>query len=151
MILYVVLFLKKKAPTISTGLAAFMMVALIFTHTIAALCLSLALLIGWGTRALSRSRKGIGRPDISLSMFMFFTIVMISCWIYTPETFSTLSNLVNFGFMASQFQVVGTSISKPMLQSILDGLGMSIFFAIAVIGFLIYHAKGKAPARRLAL
>ena len=151
-ILYLVLGRDRKS-TSDNFLVILLSVALILTHTVAALVMLLSLITVFLSIKLFKmvNKLSISRKFVSLTLITFFGLFMVSRWMQPQESARPffdlqLSNLVDSFRHEAQFIMAGPATVKNVayIVTILDNGGYMVLLALAVIGALFHlHPKHR--------
>lgn len=150
-VLYIILSRMRAVPegnsTLSwTIIMLLLMIAIVFTHTIAAVGMAILLIVAWTIMRLYRSvRTGAGN-HVALSIPLGFAVMMFTWWAYASGHIRTLSHLIEWGFSADYFgsspvEAINYSMSLPLSEELFNNLGMFLFFTLSFIGifYMIYR------------
>ncbi len=151
-ILYLILGRDRKR--VSDSLVVILLsVALILTHTIAALVTLLSIITVFLSIRLFKKigKLSVSYESVSLALITFFGLAMLARWMQPPYVarpffdmnVSNLADTLRFG---AQFIMTGQASTKNVAfaVSVLDRGGYLLLLALAVIGALIYlHPKNR--------
>jgi uncharacterized membrane protein len=158
-ILYFVFYSDRKRVS-DRLLVILLSVALILTHTVAALATLLSLIaIFIGIKLSRRTNKPfIPHELVSLDVIMFFGVAMLASWLQAPpggETFFefTFENLVSALRSGTEFVLAAppTATNAPYTVFILDEGGYLLLLTFAIIGALVYLHPRNRTTLRIAL
>jgi hypothetical protein len=141
------------SPTI---LYSIMMVSVILTHTITAVCMGMLLVIVWVAPFLYRINHSHVKKFVTLMIPVGFIVAMFAWWAYATSILNPLSNLINFGFSADIFVQTSNDIksyaaSVPFQEQLITYLGLFLFFSISFIGiFYMISRKGNGSTFAMA-
>ena len=151
MIIYLLLKNKSKAITV---LMLILMLALILTHTVTSMWLAVLLVSGWIISIIYNHFKRIPENYLTFSILSIFVITMFSWWIYASGTFDSLVKIVLWGFNVDYFHkgVILTNYSQgvSLLEQIYNNMGLFVFSALSLIGFLYAISKKNLNAILIA-
>lgn len=147
-----------------------LMLALVLTHAIAALWMSILLFASWlGFVVYNKLFKQRLATLIPLAIALLFTVSLFGYWTFGPGYMSTLANLVGHGFepgpdVALTYPVGQappeltpgaweTLSSAPFSEFLFNSSGMFLFFAISFIGcfYMLSRRAGNPYAFFLAI
>lgn len=150
-VLYLILKRNSNASIESISLVILLLLALIFTHSIASMCMAILLISMWllseGYNLFVHKKETI----ISVILPVFFTLVMFTWWSYASGHIFTLTKLIEWGFSRDAF-ISQESIdiwtkyvqSIPISEQIFNQLGMFLFFSLSFIGvFYMFSTTNK--------
>ncbi|WP_130645523.1 hypothetical protein [Methanofollis fontis] len=141
------LFIKKQDKRHYTKmLAIIVLITLIFTHTLTAMCMAILLFVSWITvfvYSLLHSQKV---SPVSLNLAVGFFFMMFAWWIYASRSFQALVRLFEWGFRIDYFvdvPVIASSYSVPFWEQIFSNMPTFIFFSLSFIGvlYMIAHKE----------
>jgi len=137
-------------PISSLSLVILLMAAMILTHTITAMCMSILLLVFWlGFEAYSKLYREKAAVPASFWLFSFFSVAMFGWWMYVSGHISTLRELISQGFARAYWQRAETLVDEvaeyisnvPVSEQLFNNLGMYLFFSLSFIGCLYMVSK----------
>ena len=157
-IIYMILKnIHRKSPNPNIILVFLLMVTVVLTHSIAAMSLSLTLFIAWIASVYYRTFHPRVGNHISLSLPLFFTVLMLTWWAYSSGHISTLSRLIEWGFSIDVFRNVTPTwyqhyaITVPLGEQIISKLPTFSFFAASLVGlFYMVSRKGNYSTSMVA-
>ena len=147
-IVYAVFKLRSKSIFASAIIVTLLGIAMILSHTIVALAMTLFLYIVWLTSKL-QNRKAVGDPksqSARITVPAVFSILMLGWWAYAfAGPFSTLGEVIRSGFTIDAFYkgpryAVYTG-SVPMFELGLSVTGFVIYFGLGLLGSLYLLSK----------
>jgi len=133
-----------------------LMVAIVLTHTVAAVGMAVILFIAWMAMKFYRNPRTKSGNNFALSIPIGFTVIMFAWWAYASGHIQTLSLLVEWGFSADFFgstpaEAVSYSISIPLSEQLFNNLGMFLFFTLSFIGiFYMISRRGNSSTFTMA-
>ncbi len=158
-ILYLV-FCRERKRALDSLLIVFLSIALILTHTIAALVTLLCFIvifIGFEFY-IKIDRNIISRVAVSLTLIMFFGVAMLARWMQNPPNHSSfftlnIKHLVSSLQIDSQFVLASPSVTTNISYGVilLNQGGYSLLLAFGIIGALIYLHPEKRTQNNIAL
>ncbi|WP_286859128.1 hypothetical protein [Methanosaeta sp. UBA356] len=125
---------------------------IILTHTIAAMCMAILLLVSWGTLVIYRAYDHL-RKDIHASFIrpVGFAVAMFAWWTYASGSIRSLAKIIDWGFGIDAFvktpeEFRGYAAVIPLNEQLFNNLGMFIFFAFSFIGifYMISHRDNSS-------
>lgn len=160
-IIYLILFRlmknDQKLCTINVFIVILLlMIAIIFTHTIASLSVAIALFVIWGANILTKLIYEKKSSFFSLSLPLIFTVMMFAWWSYASGHIDTLRELIEWGFNADFFGTSPSAVdayetSIPLSEQLFNNLGMFLYFALSFIGcFYMVSKKGNSSTFLMA-
>lgn len=141
-LLYTLLFLKNGQYISRGAMSILIMVAIILTHTIAALSTVIVLFASWSGLFISRDLVAEGR-NLSLRALLplGFCVFMLSWWTYASGSLDRLGNLIKWGFSIDVFDSTPSELrdyiavpTVPLVEQIFNNLGFFAFFTLSFIG-----------------
>ncbi len=133
-----------------------LMVAIILTHTIAAMYMAILLFVAWGALTF----YGVLYPRAgnynTLLVPFGFTVMMFAWWTYASGHVQTLGQLIKWGFSVDVFvntptEFVSYAASIPLGEQLFNNLGMFLFFAFSFIGiFYMISRRGSSSSFSIA-
>lgn len=133
-----------------------MMVAIILTHSIAAMCVALLLFVAWGSLTFYRFFYPRARNyNIALFVPFSFTVAMFAWWTYASGHVKTLGQFMDLGFgvdifIATPAELTNYMASIPLSEQVFNNLGMFLFFAFSFIG-VFYMSSSKEGGLSFAI
>lgn len=113
---------------------------IILTHTIAAMCMAILLLVSWGALVIYRA-YGHLETDIHASFIrpVGFAAAMFAWWTYASDSIRSLAKIIDWGFSIDVFtrtpeEFRGYAAVIPLNEQLFNNLGMFFFFAFSFIG-----------------
>lgn len=146
-VIYLLLFKtdeKKRLNFIS--ITIIILITIILTHTITALCMAILLFAIWVVLHFKGKSVHMLKKPVPLSLFIGFSVAMFAWWSYASGNIFTLTKFIDAGFEVEELTqnpqlIVQTII--PIGEQIFNYLGMILFFAISFIGiFYMISKKG---------
>ena len=140
-IIYLLFKLRKNNFSIGTWIVILFMIALILTHTITSMCMTIILFVSFlVTYFFNKFYYKKDEILITINIVAFFSVAMFSWWIYVSGHINTLSDLVRMGFSEEIFvkapnEIIGYMDTVPILEQLFNQIGMFLFFSISLIGF----------------
>jgi len=136
---------KKLAMTIAMFVA---MMAIIFTHSLAALGLAIILFVGWASTQLYRYFYSKTSRPIQLSIPMMFIVAMLAWWSYASGHINALGYFIRRQFDTDTIirpsPVLDDYVSSYLIEQLFNNLGMFLFFALSLIGiFFMISRRGS--------
>lgn len=148
------------------SLVIFLMVALILTHTITSLCMSMMLFTSWSVSLFSNYnfRKNLKNSSlydglsnqfrvksniydygsrVTLNFSMLFTTIMFSWWTFASGHIVWLGDLIKWGFRRDYFihSAIKLETTIPLFERFISIVGPYSFFSLALIGFFYMISK----------
>ena len=109
------------------------MVALILTHTVAAMWMAILLFVFWiGFVFYSAVYHEHGIP-VTLTITSLFTVAMFGWWTYASGHICTLAGLIKWGFSIDTVMHVMPEYGMPFSEQLFGYPGMFLFYAISFI------------------
>lgn len=150
----IVIFLLLKVKEIkglAILIAAFLMVAIVLTHTITSVWLVVAMTAGAFFALVLRVQDRLKRV-VSLTLSAFFATIMFGWWTYASGDILTLSELIKWGFNKDYIEPTRMLIDIPVSEQILIAAGMYLLFSLSLIGaFYLLARKDMAFKREIAV
>ena len=156
-VIYLVLSTAKKIPydtnTLFMNIIIFMlMVAIILTHSIAAMCMAILLFVVWGASTIYRILHPRAGNYTTLLVPLGFIVMMFAWWTYISGHIQTLGQLIRWGFSVDVFvktptELLNYAASVPFGEQLFNYSGMYLFFAISFIGiFFMISQRGSSSS-----
>jgi hypothetical protein len=152
-VIYINLKMQKFASVRWIVLAIIIMLTIILTHTLASMAMAILLLFFWLSSIIYRwlfweSEK---RLIASLSLAMLFTITMFTWWMYASGHYIFIVKAITWAFQADNYfteapiKALEYISSVPILETLMDKLGFTVYFFFSSIGclFLISPRSGS--------
>ena len=134
-----------------------LMIAIILTHSIAAMCMALLLFVAWGALTFYRIfYPRAGTYNITLLVPFGFTVIMFAWWAYVSGHVNALGQIINGGFSVDVFietpaELISYMASVPLGEQVFNNLGMFLFFTVSFIGiFYMNSSKGNGSSFAMA-
>ena len=160
-IIYLLFKIGRSKPIIAISLSTVLMVVIISTHTIGAVCLGTLLFLMWlGTEMYNRMRyRVVASGKIFLFAFLLFTLATISYWTFVSGDIGRVVRVAESGFSGQAFDIIspegiplpeGLQVSKddvllredaPLPEQFFNNSGLLLFFALAFIGSFVLLSK----------
>lgn len=157
LIIYLLLFKKRNYTIIN--LIIILMWALILTHPVTSLWMLFILLTGviifgiikilqkLNINSYKINYNNMSFDQISMNIFLFFSIFMFAWWMYSSGIFNSFFALFSWGVHVDKTISAGNYWnSVPIQEHIIDNLGLFIYFGISIIGFLYILLKRNLNA-----
>jgi len=157
-IAFYLLFFKSEYRSIlsSAILSILVLAAIILTHSIAALCMAMLLVVSWGSlviySAYNHSRKDI---HISLIRPIGFAVSMLAWWAYASGTIVNIGSFfkrnlsIDLHMILEEFR--GYALDIPLDEKLFNDIGMHFFFAFSLIGiFYMISRRGSGSSFAMA-
>jgi hypothetical protein len=151
---------KKKTHEINTFcmsiITILLMVGIILTHSIVAMCMAVLLFVAWGALTFYRVFYSRAGARITLLAPFGFTVAMVAWWTYASGHVQTLGGLIRWGFSVDAFvktpaEFVNYAVSVPLSEQLFNYLGMFLFFTLSFIGiFYIISRRGSSLSFAIA-
>lgn len=146
-IYYIGMKIKKNCSIAGTILSMILMVTLILTHTVAAMCMAIILFIYWiGFNYCNRFYFKRKIPVTSIYLILF-NVVMFAWWSFASGHIYNLANLIKWGFSRDVFDstpdeilVKATEIIS-LQEELFTNIGMFLFFALSFVGLFYMISK----------
>ena len=149
-ILYLLFKFNIKDQIIRISLVTFLMISLIFTHTITSMCMAIILfvsyLVAYGFNKIYKKNE----MSVTINMAIFFSVAMFSWWIYASGHIEKLADIVRVGFQETSFvhapqEVIIYLATVPVSEQIFNQLGSFLFFSISFLGcfYMISRKHGN--------
>lgn len=131
-----------------TSLIIVLFIVIIFTHTVASMCIAILLFVLWIASEVYTHMYSKKKISISVFLPIIFFLMMIAWWDYATGHMQTLLNLIHSGFSTDVFISQQTSdlfvtfmYTIPVTEQVFNQLGMFLFFALSFIGlfYLIFR------------
>lgn len=155
--LYLLFFKFRDRPRFSSAvLCIIVLVTIILTHTVTAMCMGVILFVAWGAFAVYRAYHLRSDNSVSLIGSIGFTIAMFAWWMYASGSIGTLANLIKWGFSIDYFTATpdslqGYATAVPLGEQLFNNLGMFLFFAVSFIGiFYMISRRGSSSSFAMA-
>lgn len=133
-----------------------LLVAIVLTHTIVAICMAILLFIAWGALTFYKVLYPRAGNCTTLLVPFGFTVMMIAWWTYASGHVQTLGYLIKRGFSVNVFvktptEFVNYATSIPLGEQLFNNLGMFLFFAFSFIGiFYMISRRGSSLSFAMA-
>ncbi len=156
-ILYLLLKIRKERGLTSLLLAVLLMTALILTHPVVAMGLSILLFAIWAVEWSYRLMIFRGaKPSVSLLLALFFSVFMFGWWTYVGNQIIYIGTQIFGGFQIEYLSNVPSTVSNyvydvPLVEQSLRYLGMFVFFSLALIGCFYLISKRYRNLNRLII
>jgi len=115
--------------------------ALIITHALASMNLAIILFAMFFIYIFyNQFYKNVKIP-LSLTIAVLFSVMMFTWWVYVSNNIQNLADLLSMGFTIENSvpripaEVSGYLLRLPILEQILNSLGLFLFFGLAICGF----------------
>jgi hypothetical protein len=140
---------RQSASTKLSVLCLLLMGTLILTHTIASLALAILLLcfwLGFGVYQWMYCTR-VKVPPVNFFLFALFVVAMLSWWMYASGHIMLLAKSIQWAFQVEHFQArapaqaIAYSLEIPISEVLLDRVGFSMYYALAIIGCLYLMSK----------
>jgi hypothetical protein len=149
-------FIKYKAPmrTLTSIMVIILMVTIILTHTIVAICMAILLFIAWGSFSY---RQQFSQSSDIYKTYLFplgFSITMLAYWIYISGSLSSLVRIIKDFINIETIKFIQFTIpTVPHTEELLVSLfGTYLFFSLSIIGVLyMISQKGDDLSFTLAI
>jgi hypothetical protein len=134
-----------------------LMVAIILTHSIAAICMAILLFVAWGASILYKIFYPRVESYVTLSVPLGFTVMMFAWWSYSSGHIKTLSQLMSWGFSVDYFdktpaEYLNHAMIVPLGEQMFNNLGVYLFWAVSLIGvFYMISRRGNSSTFLVAL
>ncbi len=144
----------------NNALVLLLSLALIFTHTVAALITLLSIIVAFVAVKLYKAlnRSAISYETVSLALIGFFALAMFAKWIQVPPGSPaffdfTLSQLADSLQTGTKFILAEPGVTKtvPFALTVLNQGGYLILLALAIIGALRFLHSDNINMNGLAL
>ncbi len=142
-ILFLLIVMTFRAPMFAVLGAAALMVALVLTHSVAAMWLAITLILGLIAAYWFLHQSHRQEVAISPAMSFFFIITMFSWWAYVSDQITILSDLARGGFFSEFTRQIRTYVDIPAAEVIASNIGMYLLFGIALTGVFYMMRRGK--------
>lgn len=124
------------------------MIAIVLTHSLAALGLAIILLIGWASTQSYRYFYTKSSRTIKLSTSVMFTVMMLAWWSYVSGHINSLGYFIRRQFNTDTIikpsPVLDDYVSSYLLEHLFNNFGMFLFFALSIIGiFYMISRRGS--------
>lgn len=146
--IYLTMKSESRCPVRLLVLSMLLMTVLILTHTMAALCLAMFLLLAVLGLAFYRRIYQEGfKTAITLSLFVLFSVAMVAWWMQgTAKPFETLRELFSRDFSSEMWtQPLSQSVQYmreiPFGEYILRVIVDPIFWSLSFVGCLVFFSK----------
>jgi hypothetical protein len=153
-IVYITLKFVKMKDNRLLLLLSLLMLALIATHTITALCMAIVLFVAWGAFAVYSGVYGRGEYTFPLLIPVLYTVGLVAWWVHDRWIVDVLQEMMREGFSANFYRQGMPSVGVPSLvtpfEYMLDNLAMYLFILISLIGIL-YMLKRDRTAFHLSV
>lgn len=120
------------------------MVAIILTHSVTAMCMSIMLFVSWLVSILYNVNSN-KKSAISLNFSVLFIICMFGWWTFASGHIQTLAKLINWGFSPDFFTKTPleliSDVNVPISETIISILGPHLFIALSLIGLFYMISK----------
>lgn len=150
-IFYILFRMKNEMQIRGKILVIFLIIPLILTHTITALCMTIILFVYWLApifyNIFSQTKQSIS----GINYPVLFTISMFSWWTFASGHLRRLADLIKWGFSIDYFSNNPTYLSDragitilnnpTIIESFIEVLGTYLFFALSLIGLLYMISK----------
>jgi len=140
-ILIYLIFICNRNSMYGKSLVILTSIILIMTHTVTSLAMSIFFIISIISYIIfGKFYKKISYKPIDFTLFSFFTITMISWWMYISGHFYNLIELLRWGLKFDQWSALpaATEYSQtiPFLEKLANTLGFLLFYFFSLIGTL---------------
>ena len=142
-------------PLIS-AIIIMMMVAIILTHSIAAICMIIILCAAWGSLTIYQTFYEKVVNYIPLLVPFSFTVMTFAWWTYASGHLKSLGSLIRWGFSVDYFvktpvEFFNYAVHVPLKEQVFNNLGIYLFFVTSLIGVLyMISRKGNGLMFSLA-
>lgn len=162
-IIYLLFKVRQEKPYIGVFLAAVFMGTLILTHTVTAACLAILLFAFWAGFRVYNSMYHEWKASVPISIPVLFTVGMFSWWTFASGSIRYLGELIKWGFSLDYFlsisahvmpeHVVRYASNIPFSEQLFNNLGISLFFAVSLVGclYMVYKRFGSSYRFVMAL
>jgi hypothetical protein len=154
-VIYLALSTAKSNPrdinTLFMGIIMILlMVGIILTHSIAAMCMAILLFVAWGASTLYKVFYPRAECYTTLLVPFGFTVMMVAWWTYASGHVRTLGQLMKWGFSVDCFvktpaEYLNYAMTIPLGEQIFNNLGVYLFWAVSLIGvFYMISRRGNS-------
>ncbi|MCW4045024.1 MAG: hypothetical protein NWE94_05850 [Candidatus Bathyarchaeota archaeon] len=156
-IIYLLLKIRVNKPNTGFFTSLIFMSALILTHTVTAVCMTILLFTFWAGTQFYNYMYREWRIAVTFSIAVIFAAAMLSWWTFASGDINTLGELIKEGFRFDFFSVpllkdVGQYVLHvPFFEQLLNNTGLFLFFAISLIGFLFIISKEYRTSHRFVI
>lgn len=130
-------------------------VAIILTHTIAAICMAILLFVAWCALIMCGNYFDV-KNYIPLMVPVGFIATVFAWWTYASGIIGTLGQYLKWGFSIDIFMTTPEgfrdySLVVPLGEQLFNNIGMFLFFAISFIGiFYMISCRGSGSTFSMA-
>jgi len=147
-VIYEILRLRDQNAAQHIAIIFLAMAALVFTHTLSAVALAIALFVGvlaqWQYQRFHHSED---RTYLSLSIALAFVVGVLLWWINVSGSFSDLIELLRYSAAAfAQTAATSLTVQSPSEQ-VFSFIGLYAFFALSLIGCLYMISEKFGDSR----
>ena len=132
------------------------MVAIILTHSIAAISMIIILCAAWGSLTIYQTFYEKVVNYIPLLVPLSFTVMTFAWWTYASGHLKSLGSLIRWGFSVDYFvktpvEFFNYAVHVPLKEQVFNNLGIYLFFVTSLIGVLyMISRKGNGLMFSLA-
>lgn len=124
------------------GIAAFLMGAVVLTHTITSTWVAAFLVVGIIASFIAGKRERWERISTP-ALTAFFITIMIGWWGYASGDVDYLAELISLGFSKELVEPSRLLLDLPMQEQLLVAAGMYVLFALSLIGTFYLMARWR--------
>jgi len=127
-----------------------LMVAIILTHSIAAICMAILLFVAWGASTFYKYVYPRAERYTPLLVPFGFSTMMFAWWTYASGHIRTLGQLIKWGFSIDFFdktpaEFLNYAMAPSLGEQIFNNIGVYTFWAISLIGvFYMVSRRGNS-------
>jgi hypothetical protein len=148
-VIYINLKMQKLASVHWVIVTIIIMLTIILTHTLASMAMAIILLFYWLSSFFYRVlfRGSEKRLVTSFSLAMLFGIAMFTWWMYASGHYIFIIKAMTWAFQADNYftetpiKALEYISSVPVLETLMDKLGFTIFFFFSSMGCLFLISK----------
>ena len=132
----------KRWRGVAIGISAFLMCAVVLTHTITSTWVAAFMVVGIIASFIAGKRERwmkVSTPALSA----FFITIMIGWWGFASGDVNYLAELLRLGFSKELVEPGRMLISLPVQEQLLVAAGMYILFALSLIGIFYLMARWR--------
>lgn len=136
------LLLAPRKGGLAIGIAAFLMGAVVLTHTITSTWVAAFMLVGIVASFIAGKRERWERISTP-ALFAFFITIMIGWWGYASGDVDYLVELLRLGFSKELVEPSRMLLNLPVQEQLLVAAGMYVMFALSLVGTFYLMARWR--------
>ena len=136
------LLLAPRKGGLAIGIAAFLMGAVVLTHTITSTWVAAFMSVGIVASFIAGKRERWERISTP-ALFAFFITIMIGWWGYASGDVDYLAELLKLGFSKELVEPSRMLLNLPIQEQLLVAAGMYVMFALSLIGTFYLMARWR--------